>query len=339
MSSSLDSSETVEVLLATFNGESFLREQIDSILKQDYPDLRVLARDDGSSDGTVDILNEYQKRFPDRFQLLPTDRPTGSAKWNFLKLMQASRANYVSFCDQDDVWLPDKVSSSINAMRELESKWGRSIPFLVFTDLQLVDSNLRVLHRSFWEFMSIDPSDVHRLNRLLMVWVVTGCTSMVNRPLVELAQRMPDEAAMHDLWIGLIAATMGKSTFIRKQTVFYRQHGKNVLGTGRDLSEEAAPKPARSFLTRLRRYREGAAYAQWRLSQEQARAFLAVYGNELDVKDRRTLEAFRRCDVDDRPLVRLHAVIRYGFYVDGIVPNLAKLPILWIRNKVDKPEK
>jgi hypothetical protein len=298
-----------------------------------------LVRDDGSSDGTVDILNEYQERFPDRVRLLSTDRPTGSPKLNFLKLMQTSSASYVCFCDQDDVWLPDKVSITIKAMNALEAKWGRSIPCLVFTDLQLVDSKRRVLHPSFWEFMSMDPGNIYRLNRLLMAWVVTGCTAMVNRPLVELAQRMPNEAAMHDLWIGLIAATMGKSMFIRKQTVLYRQHGKNVLGTGRDLTGESAPKPTRSLFTRLHRYREGATYAQWRLSQAQARAFLAVYGNELDVQVRRTIEAFRRCEVDDRPLVRLLAVIRYGFYVDGIVPNLAKLPILWIRNKIPEPEK
>jgi glycosyltransferase involved in cell wall biosynthesis len=331
MSSRLDSSETVEVLLATFNGESFLREQIDSILGQDYADLRVLARDDGSSDGTVDILNKYHERFPDRFRLLPTDRPSGGAKWNFLKLMKASKANYISFCDQDDVWLPNKVSSSMNAMRELESNWGRSIPFLVFTDLQLVDSNLRVLHRSFWEFMSIDPSDIHRLNRVLMVCVVTGCTAMVNRPLLELAKRMPSEASMHDRWIGLIAATMGKATIIRKQTVLYRQHGKNILGTGKDLTGQAVPKPKRSGSERLSDWRHGASFSHWTEAQRHAAAYLEVYGDELDLPTRRVLDAFRRCELDDRRLVRFLTLIRYRFYDPGILPNLAKLAILWNR--------
>src|SRR5215467_3608829 len=103
MTTNVPTGAAVEVLLATFNGERFLREQIDSVLAQDYPNLRVLARDDGSTDGTLDILREYQLRFPDRFRLLPIDQPAGSAKGNFLKLMQAASANYLCFCDQDDV--------------------------------------------------------------------------------------------------------------------------------------------------------------------------------------------------------------------------------------------
>src|SRR5271154_4215562 len=101
----------VDVLLATFNGEPFLREQIDSILSQDYEDLSILARDDGSKDGTRGILNEYAEQFPGRFQMLPTGAPTGNAKQNFLELMKASSADYVCFSDQDDVWLPGKVSA------------------------------------------------------------------------------------------------------------------------------------------------------------------------------------------------------------------------------------
>ena len=101
----------VEILLATYNGARFLREQIDSILAQDYGNIRVLARDDGSSDGTVEILHQYAKRFPGRFRVMPSSAPTGSAKNNFLLLMKASTADYVCFADQDDVWLPAKVTA------------------------------------------------------------------------------------------------------------------------------------------------------------------------------------------------------------------------------------
>ena len=118
----------MEVLLATYNGARFLREQLDSIFAQDYENLRILARDDGSRDETPQILSEYAQRFPSRFRLLPTDTATGSAKTNFLKLMQASDADYVCFCDQDDVWLPEKVSTTQRAMSGLEERWGRDTP-------------------------------------------------------------------------------------------------------------------------------------------------------------------------------------------------------------------
>src|SRR5271170_623792 len=105
----MDSLPAVEVLLATCNGERFLREQIDSILAQDYENIRILARDDGSTDSTVAILAEYGERFPGRFRVMPVQTPAGSAKGNFLLLMKESTAGHICFADQDDVWLRDKV--------------------------------------------------------------------------------------------------------------------------------------------------------------------------------------------------------------------------------------
>lgn len=220
----------------------------------------------------------------------------------------------------------------MRAMRDLESKGGTSKPYLVFTDLQLVDAELRMLHKSFWKFMHVNPADIHEINRLLMVCVVTGCTSMINRPMLKLAKRVPDEASMHDRWIGLIAATMGKAFVLRTKTVLYRQHGGNLLGTGRDLTGEAPKASARPLWTKIRKYREGATYKHWRDAQEHAAAFLRVYGSELDPEMRRTLEAFRRCDLGDPWWIKFFTVVRYRFYIVGIIPNLAKLPILWIRN-------
>jgi hypothetical protein len=322
-------SEIVEVLLATFNGERFLREQIDSVLAQDYANLRVLARDDGSTDRTLDILREYESRFPARIRLLPTDGPTGSAKWNFLKLMQASSAEYVCFCDQDDVWMPDKVSLSMNEMHHLESRSSRSKPCLVFTDLQLVDSRLEPIHTSFWKFMGVGPETIGSLKRLLLLSVVTGSTALVNRPLLELAKRMPREAVMHDRWIGLIAATMGTSSALRKQTVLYRQHGNNLIGTGQDLTKNAQPPERVSAWKRMRNYRKGAIFENWIMAQGQAKAFLAVHGKDLRSDIRREFEVFRKCGMDDRRLIRLLSLIRFGFDSGSFSDNLERVAIVW----------
>ena len=241
----------VEILLATYNGERFLREQIDSLLAQDYENIRVLARDDGSSDGTVEVLHQYAERFPDRFQLMSTSLATGSAKRNFLLLMKASSADYICFADQDDVWLPHKVSRTKQAMDQLESEWGRRGPLLVFSDLHLVDERLKVLYESFWTHMKIDPDRINRIPELMVQSVVTGCTAMLNRAMLDLAVRMPEEAFMHDRWVGLLASFMGRSGIVRTQTVLYRQHAHNVLGTGRNVAGTAVTQRSRSLLERM----------------------------------------------------------------------------------------
>jgi glycosyltransferase involved in cell wall biosynthesis len=323
----------VEVLLATYNGARFLREQLDSILAQDYGNIRVLVRDDGSSDGTVEILDQYAKRFPSCFRVMPTSAPTGSAKNNFLLLMKASTAEYICFTDQDDVWLPDKVSRTKQAMDQLESRWGTKAPLLVFTDLHVVDDKLTILHKSFWAHMNIDPDRMDRLAALMVQSVVTGCTAMLNRPLLELSLRMPDEAFMHDRWIGLLASSMGKSSGVRVPTVLYRQHEHNVLGTGRGAAGVAAAKPTRSLLERLRRPRisEGQIFL-WNLSQRETRAFLQEYGADLPAAKRDLLRAFLRCQTSRSRLVRIATFLRYGFYYVGLRLNLAIMLHLWKMN-------
>ena len=324
----MPSGGAVEVLLATFNGEIYLQEQIDSILAQDYQNLRLLVRDDGSCDGTTEIHRQYGSAFPERVFIVPTGRPTGSPKRNFLRLMNASTANYVCFSDQDDVWLPDKVTVTMEAMQALESQWGESAPALVFTDLRVVDPELRLIHESFWQFMKIKPKNIDHPNKLMLKPIVTGCTAMLNRPLLEIARRMPEEAFMHDFWIGLLASTMGKSRAVGRQTVLYRQHGKNLIGTGQKWTSEPGTTATSSIWKRIHSYRQGATALQWKQSQEQAAALLDAHGPELSSKARDIVESFRRCETDNRRLVRLFTLARYGFYDSEILSNLARVAIV-----------
>jgi glycosyltransferase involved in cell wall biosynthesis len=305
----------VEVLLATYNGERFLREQIDSILTQDYVNLRVLARDDGSSDATVSILNEYAERLPDRFRVMPPSAGTGSPKDNFLKLMRASSAQYICFSDQDDIWLPDKVSRTKRVMNELEARWGADIPLLVFTDAHVVDDQLRTLHESFWTHEKIEPDRIHHLALLLGRSVVTGCTMLLNRPLLELSFAMPSEAPMHDRWIGLLACAIGKAHAVRTQTLLYRQHDRNVAGIGE--STVSLPELLRRLVKREARR------AQWMISQRQAEAFLRAYSAELSQEHRDLLRAYLLCGAKESRLFRIMTFIRYGFCRWNSIRDLA----------------
>jgi hypothetical protein len=311
----------VQVLLATYNGARFLAEQIDSVLGQTYPRVEILARDDGSTDGTQAVLEAYAQRAPDRVRLLREGGRSGSAKENFLRLLAASTAPYVSLCDQDDVWLPHKVSAGMEAMRALEARHGQGAPLLVFSDLTVVDEGLRTLQRSFWRQAGLDPRSIHRLRSMLSENVVTGCTALLNRPLAELALTMPPEAPMHDRWIALLAAALGHSEFLRRPAVLYRQHGANVIGARRE-DHTLASMGRRSQDSTGR-------VAEWWTSQHMAAALLRLHGEGLRPEQRQLLAAYLRCGRSPHRLVRVALFLRYGFFRSGWLRNLATLWELW----------
>ncbi len=307
----------VEVLLATYNGERFLREQLDSILAQEYPSIRVLARDDGSSDRTPAILAEYAERLPRRFTILPLGEPAGGTIENFRRLLEAATAMYVCFADQDDVWLPAKLRISMEAMRRLEDRQGHDRPLLVFTDLRVVDDALRTVRESMWDGAGLDPEAIHRLARLLGQNVVTGCTALINRPMVELARRMPPQATMHDRWIGLLASSRGAAAALREPTVLYRQHQQNVIGAALE------KRSVRHVALRSRDDR-GRRRERWR-SEEQTEALLTLHGAEMALPARQTLAAYLRSGRSKSRLERIWLTLRYGFFRSGILRNAATL--------------
>lgn len=314
----------VQVLLATYNGERFLREQIDSILAQTQPGVAILARDDGSQDGTVTILNEYAQRFPERFRMLSPEAPTGSARSNFLALLQASTAPYVAFADQDDVWLPEKLSLEMHAMRELEQRRGTECPLLVFSDLRVVSESLVPLASSYWKFRDIEPRNIRRLERLLMENVVTGCTAFLNAPLAHKARSMPEEVHMHDWWVALLACTFGDAAFLPQPLVLYRQHAGNVIG--------ALPSE-RSMRQRLPHDRR---HERWSSSVRQASALLRLYRATLSPEASQRLRALLSCDAAASRWRRVGMLLHHGFFIHRFAANLGTAWYLWNKSTADQ---
>ena len=306
----------VEVLLATYNGERFLREQVESILSQEWPEVRILARDDGSSDGTASLLAEYVARFPECFRMLG-GAPVGGAKGNFLELMGQASAEYVCFADQDDVWLPGKVRRGMEAMRALEARHGLGMPLMTFSDLRVVDEALKTVSESMWAYAEIEPKSALRLERLLGQSVVTGCTMTINRPLLELARRMPEEATMHDRWIALLAAAMGKTAMVREAMVLYRQHGGNVVGA-------VAPDGSVSGLAA--RAQDDGRRAERRRCEAMAEALLRVHGDEIPAGQAALLEAYLRSGRSASGVKRVGITLREGFFRPGVGKTMA---LLW----------
>lgn len=224
---------SVQILLATFNGARFLEQQLDSLLNQTYSDWCILARDDGSTDSTLDILKAFAKANPGRLELLEDQERGLGAKGNFARLLEHSTAPYIMFCDQDDVWLPQKVELTLTRMKALEDMHGEQTPLLVHTDLEVVNSDLQRIDFSFWRYQNLDPKVGEVWSRLLIQNMVTGCTTMLNRPLVKTSLPIPQEAIMHDWWIAIIAGLLGHIEAVPKATMLYRQHGKNDTGAKR----------------------------------------------------------------------------------------------------------
>ena len=222
--------DKVAILLATYNGEKYIKEQLDSIIGQSFSDWHLLIHDDGSKDETVKIIKEYEEKFPEKISILE-GAPQGGAKKNFFYLMKNVDAPYIMFADQDDVWLKDKVKLSVEKMLEAEKEIGSDKPILVFADLKVVDEKLEVISESMNKFQSLDPKRVKPEN-LMIQNVVTGCTSLINKKLLELSVKECDlsKVIMHDWWYALIAAEFGKVSYLDEAVILYRQHGDNSVG-------------------------------------------------------------------------------------------------------------
>ncbi len=218
----------IDILLAAYNGEKYISEQIESIINQTYTDWILYIKDDCSTDRTVDIVREYEKKYSGKIKLVLSEQSSGSAKNNFFSMLKYSKHAYVMTCDQDDIWLPDKIELTYNKMKETE-KENKEIPILVHTDLKVVDENLNIISESLFALQNMN-SNRDKINNILVQNIVTGCTVMVNRNLLSYIIEIPKNAIMHDWWMALVASSLGKIAFVNSSTMLYRQHGKNSVG-------------------------------------------------------------------------------------------------------------
>lgn len=218
----------IEVVLPTYNGAAYLRQQIASIDQQTLRPQRLLIRDDGSSDGTLELLESLQQRYGAWLELCPTDGNLGCSA-NVNRLLEASRAPYVALADQDDIWLNHKLEASLALLQQLERRHGVDTPLLVHSDLDLVDSEGMPLGCTYFQLQRLDPKRTAP-QHLSLTNVVTGCTVLLNRALLQEALPIPADALMHDWWLALVASCLGDIALLPEPTVLYRQHGGNVLG-------------------------------------------------------------------------------------------------------------
>jgi glycosyltransferase involved in cell wall biosynthesis len=302
---------TVDILLATYNGGKYLEEQINSIFNQNYINWKLLIRDDLSQDKTLEIIAKYKNKFPEKIKIINNYNTRLKVSHNFASLLENSSSDYIMFCDQDDVWLPNKVEITLNKMYEIEKMYGKDKCLLVHTDLKVVDRNLNLISNSFWKYQNLNPKQGNSLKRLLVQNVITGCTMTINKPLKNLSLPIPQEAIMHDWWIALVAATFGHVAYVEMPTILYRQHYQNDIGArkwGLDYIISRATNH-----DRIREY--------FKRTIAQAQKFLDVYQNQLDEESLKIIKTYSTLDKAGFFQKRF-LLIKNGSYEIGSLRNL-----------------
>jgi len=218
----------LEVVLPTFNGLYYLEAQLASIEAQTLRPSRVLLRDDGSSDGTSTLIIRLQALYGTWLQVLPADGSLGCTA-NVNRLLAVTTARYVALADQDDLWLPDKLERSFELLRQLEQQHGVDTPLLVHGDLELIDQAGCWMGIRYWRRQRLNP-DRTGMPDLALTNVVTGCTVLLNRPLLDQALPIPAKALVHDWWLAQVASVRGEIGQVRSPGVLYRQHQSNAVG-------------------------------------------------------------------------------------------------------------
>jgi glycosyltransferase involved in cell wall biosynthesis len=314
----------IHILLAVYNGTAYLPRFLASLEVQSRQDFIIIARDDGSRDGSLALLRAWSERFPGRMHVIEDGERSGSAQANFGRLLKASAADYCLFADQDDLWHPEKVAATIAALEQAESVYSRETPLLAFCDLRVVNAEGTAISPSFRAYQGMDAVRGTAFHRLLLDNVITGCAMGVNASLRRLAGTPPDQAIMHDWWLALIAAAMGRIIAMPETLIDYRQHQSNAVGAVRWSARRALLskwRQARAKGQGLRANQD--AYAIWmQRLYDQAHAFSDRYERDLPADARAKLAAFLRLP-EQGSLARRISLLRHGFRRHGLLRTLA----------------
>lgn len=267
----------VQVLLSSYNGERYIIEQIESIMKQSYPNVTVLVRDDGSSDGTLEKIQQMKQFYPGRIQLIEGSNLGVVGSFFELLVMSDPSAEYYCFCDQDDVWFDHKVESAVSRL-EIAMQTGQ--PAMVFTSTQLTDEELN--SKSIWPQ---PPGRQPSFYNALYENVAVGATITINklaRDLFIYGKSVDSKKIlMHDWWFYLLVSAFGKIIYDPQPSMMYRQHENNVVGGSNSLIGKLKNK-----INSFRRH-----YGK-ELLQTQALEFRRIYGEQLKHEKREQLDLF-----------------------------------------------
>ena len=248
---------SVAILMSTYNGERYLKEQIESILIQTYREFVIYIRDDGSTDGTTEIIEKYKIEYPRLIFHIEDNHGNMGVARSFLALLdQVNSQTYTMFCDQDDVWLPEKIEKFVCKIQGVESQHKIDTPILVFGDMIVTDEKLSIISNSFWSYQKIQINNHKNWKKIAVSNCVTGCSSIFNRRALRLISEFGPSSVLHDLLSAVLVAKNGIIEPIYAPTMLYRQHAVNIEGAKRFGVLYIAIKLKRFFYSSVPRYIE-----------------------------------------------------------------------------------
>ncbi|WP_019424801.1 glycosyltransferase family 2 protein [Paenibacillus sp. OSY-SE] len=227
----------VQVLVSTYNGEKYLAEQLDSLLEQSHSHFFITIRDDGSSDNTSKIIHKYVANYPNKIEAF-YEKNIGVIA-SFFELISDyihDDTEYICFCDQDDVWMPDKLERGIRSLSEN----SRDIPMMYLTPTLMVDDALQPIN--CWPPV---PQRGPSFFNALVENIAVGATIMINRRAFDMMKcniPHPQNIIMHDWWAYLVVSAFGKVIYDGKPSIYYRQHQNNVVGGQSGIKDMLARK-------------------------------------------------------------------------------------------------
>ncbi len=221
----------IDILLSTYNGQKYLKEQLDSLLSQTYQDFKIILRDDGSTDNTLEIITNYIHNYPEKFLLLDNKNTNLGSTNSFFYLLKNSSSEFIMFCDQDDVWNNNKLEIFLEYYNRYVS--DKTKPVLIHSAADVVDSNLNKLNQATQLFNKYKDGMKHTLIWQIFQNDVTGCTLMINAAMRNIVNKIDfsqHKVIQHDWFLAQIAYCYNSKYYIPEKTIKYRQHAGNVIG-------------------------------------------------------------------------------------------------------------
>lgn len=302
----------VSIIMAAYNGERYIDEQIESIVNSDYERIRLYVYDDLSKDSTAEHVREWENRYPDKVKLIVNEENYGPTV-NFLNGLKRTVSEedtpYYMFSDQDDVWFPEKISVMIKRIKKLEDRYGKECPVMVFSDAMVADEDLCITDISFHKSQKINVRK-RNLASVLIENKCSGCMMMFNRALAGKINKIPECARYHDWWITLIATVFGYTSYIDDTTIIYRQHDSNVVGSV-DFVKDCACK----FISPKRQKMSLDA------CMEQAAEFLEIYFDELESEEAEIIAAFATLR-DKDCITKRKDILKYRFFKSSLIKDI-----------------
>ena len=261
----------VAILMSTYNGEKYIKEQIESLLSQTYRNIEIYIRDDGSKDNTIKIIKNYKEK--NNNIILKEGKNIGFINSFFELLNLCNDADYYAYCDQDDVWMNDKIERAVKFL----GKTDENKPALYFSNSDYYDSDMNFL-------ATAEKNKIYNFRNSLVECVTQGMTMVINNKTRQtIIENKPETCLFHDWWTYMICSGFGQIVYDDKSLVKYRRHNKSVTVEGKSKIE--------LFIWRVKKFLIGDSLKDIKKQLQEYKTFFA---KELKEDDRKLLELFTK---------------------------------------------